>query len=82
MVDLQVQSKKKTIDMENMTYTAAVARLEEIMSLVQSGQMDVDALAGTLKEATELLRFCNEKLHKVDEEVKTLLEGAASNTGE
>ena len=60
--------------MENMTYTAAVARLEEIMTAVQDGRVDIDELSGLLKEATELLRFCNDRLYKVDEEVKRLLD--------
>jgi exodeoxyribonuclease VII small subunit len=61
--------------MENMTYAQAVARLEEIMNAVQGGKVDVDELAGLLKEATGLLHFCNEKLYKVDEEVKSLIDG-------
>lgn len=61
------------MDMENMTYAQAVARLEEIMNAVQGGKADVDELAGLLKEATALLGFCNEKLYKVDAEVKQLL---------
>lgn len=61
--------------MENMKYAEAVARLEEIMNAVQGGKVDVDELAALLKEATALLRFCNEKLYKVDEEVKALIEG-------
>lgn len=60
--------------MENMTYTMAVARLEEIMTAVQDGKIDIDELSGLLKEATELLRFCNDRLYKVDEEVKRLLD--------
>ena len=61
--------------MENMAYTQAVARLEEIMHAVQGGKMDIDALSGALKEASDLVRFCRGKLYKVDEEVKELIEG-------
>ena len=60
--------------MENMTYTQAVERLEEIMNSIQSGAMDVDKLSVTLKEASALVQFCRGKLFKVDEEVKSLLE--------
>lgn len=65
--------------MDKMTYSEAVARLEEIMETVQGGKMDVDELSGLLKEATELLRFCNGKLYKVDEEVKALLDGISAD---
>ena len=60
--------------MENLTYTQAVERLEEIMSSIQGGGMDVDKLAVALKEASALVQFCRGKLYKVDEEVKLLLE--------
>lgn len=60
--------------MEKMRYSEAVARLEEIMAKVQSGRIDIDELAGLLKEAQELVKFCRNKLYKVDEEVKALLD--------
>ena len=60
--------------MDKMTYSEAVARLEEIMETVQGGKMDVDELTDLLKEASALVKFCRAKLYKVDEEVKTLLE--------
>jgi exodeoxyribonuclease VII small subunit len=60
--------------MENMNYTQAVTRLEEIINVVQSGKLDVDELSGLLKEAAELVKFCRAKLYKVDEEVNKLLD--------
>ena len=60
--------------MENMNYTQAVTRLEEIMNVVQSGKLDVDELSGLLKESAELVKFCRAKLYKVDEEVNKLLD--------
>ncbi len=64
--------------MDTMTYAQAVARLEEIMGALQSGRLDVDELSTALKEATELVAFCRGKLMKVDEEVKTLLDGLST----
>ena len=61
-----------------MTYNQAVARLDEIMDAVQGGKVDIDELAALLKEVTGLVQFCREKLYKVDEEIKTLLDDAAS----
>lgn len=61
--------------MENeMTYSRAIERLEEIMGAVQGGTMDVDRLATALKEANMLVQFCRSKLYQVDEEVKALLD--------
>lgn len=61
--------------MKKMTYAEAMNRLEEIVGKVQDGRIDIDELAGLLKEAQELINFCREKLYKVDEEIKALSEG-------
>ena len=58
---------------KNMNYAEAVERLEEIMSKVESGSVDVDNLSALLKEAGELITFCRSKLYSVDEEVKAVL---------
>ena len=52
-----------------------MTRLEEITARIQGGKVDIDELAGLLKEAQELVKFCREKLYKVDEEIKALTEG-------
>lgn len=62
--------------MKKMSYNEAMARLEEINAKIQSGRVDIDELSGLLKEAQELIKFCREKLYKVDEEIKSLTEGA------
>ncbi len=58
-----------------MTYSEATTRLEEIMGKIQGGKVDIDELTGVLKEAQELVKFCRDKLYKVDEEIKALTEG-------
>ena len=62
--------------MTKITYTEAINRLEEISAKIQGGRVDIDELSGLLKEAQELVKFCREKLYKVDEEIKSLTEGA------
>ena len=62
--------------MKKMTYSEAMTRLEEIMGKIQGGKIDIDELAGLLKEAQELVKFCREKIYTVDEEIKSLTEGA------
>lgn len=58
----------------NMTYAQAMERLEAIMNDVQGGKMDIDSLTDVLKEADEMVKFCKNKLYKVDEEVKAVLQ--------
>jgi len=59
---------------KTMTYEKAMKRLEEIVAKIESGEMDIDALATNLKEAKELVEYCKEKLTKVEAEVKKCLE--------
>ena len=61
--------------MKQMTYSEAMMRLEEITAKIQGGKIDIDELAGLLKEAQELVKFCRDKIYKVDEEIKALTEG-------
>ena len=56
-----------------MTYEQAISRIEEITRKVESGEMDIDSLANSLKEAKELVQFCKEKLTKVEADVKKIL---------
>ena len=57
-----------------MTYEKAMKRLEEIVTKIESGEMDIDSLAANLKEAKALVEFCKEKLTTVEAEVKKCLD--------
>lgn len=59
---------------KNLTYEMAIKRLEQIVAKIENGEMDVDTLASSLKEAKDLAEFCKEKLTKVENEVKKCLE--------
>lgn len=63
-------------DMEekNESYNEAIERLRRIVSEIENGELDVDLLSVKVKEATRLIKLCKEKLYKVDEEVKKVLE--------
>ncbi len=58
----------------SMTYEEAMKRLEQLVSQIESGQMDVDSLATSLKEAKELVDFCKSKLLKAEKDVKKILD--------
>ena len=59
---------------KELSYNEAFARLEEIRVLVENNSLDVDDLSDKLKEASGLLKICKEKLFKVSEETKKILE--------
>ena len=61
--------------MENInSYSEAMARLEAIMAQINAGNGDIDTLSDSLREAQELINFCHDKLFKVDEDVKKILD--------
>ena len=54
------------------TYEQAMKRLEEIVSRIDSNELDIDSLGVNLKEAQELIKF------KADEEIKKMLDNNVS----
>lgn len=61
-------------DHKDMKYSQAMAELETIVSKMESNQCDIDSLSQYATRALELLKFCKERLFKVDEEVAKCLE--------
>ncbi|TWV15654.1 exodeoxyribonuclease VII small subunit [Bacteroidaceae bacterium HV4-6-C5C] len=55
------------------TYSQAVARLEQIVRQIDNNELEIDELADKIKEANEIISFCNDKLTKADEEIKKIL---------
>lgn len=56
------------------SYQEAVGKLRQIVNEIENGDLDVDLLSEKVCEATRLIKLCKEKLYKVDEEVKKVLE--------
>lgn len=59
---------------KELSYNEAVEKLRKIVADIESGELDVDILSEKVKEATKLIKLCKEKLYKVDEDVKKVLE--------
>ena len=55
-----------------LTYNEAVRRLEEIVSQIESGKLDIDALAECLKEAKNLILFCKSVITEVKADVEKI----------
>lgn len=56
-----------------MKYEEAIKNLESIVSMMESGKLDLDQLEEKLKEAQHLIKLCRDKLTKTDEEISKLL---------
>ena len=57
-----------------MKYEEAIKNLESIVSMMESGKLDLDQLEENLKEAQQLIKLCRDKLTKTDEEISKLLQ--------
>lgn len=59
--------------MENKSYEEAYKRLEEILNLMNSGQVPLDTAVALYKEADLLTRFCEKKLEEAESTLETLM---------
>lgn len=60
------------------SYSEAIAEVEKILARFADGELDVDALAVQVRRATELIKYCRERLSKAEKEVG---EALAENNG-
>ena len=58
---------------KQLTYSQALTELEEILSEIESEEINVDMLAEKVKRAAFLIKFCKGKLRNTEEEVKKVL---------
>lgn len=58
---------------KELTYKSAFTELEAIVKDIESGEVDVDALAEKVKKATELIKFCNDRLKVTQDAVNKIL---------
>ena len=62
-------SKKK------LNYTESITELETIIQEIESGNLTVDELAEKVKNAADLVKACQDKLRKTEEDINKTLEG-------
>lgn len=60
--------------MQQMKYEEAVSRLEEIVKKMENDELDIDQMAQQLKEAQQLIKFCKDRLTKVDADIKAVMD--------
>ena len=56
------------------SYKEAIEKLRRIVAEIDRDELDVDLLSEKVKEASRMIKLCKEKLYKVDEEVRNVLE--------
>ncbi len=58
---------------QQIKYSEAISEIEEILELIETGELDVDELTGKVKRVTQLIQLCKSKLHEADEDIKRIL---------
>ena len=58
---------------KNLSYSEAIATIDEILQQIETGELDVDQLAEKVKQASELLKLCKGKLFSTEKEVEKIL---------
>ena len=56
------------------SYGQAAERLEEILTKIEEGQVDIDELSGLVEEAATLVQLCRGKIQAAEVQVKTITE--------
>jgi len=57
------------------SYEAALEELEQLVGLIESGQLPLEQLLTGYQRGAELLKFCRDRLEAVETQVKLLDEG-------
>ena len=58
---------------DELTYAAAAAELESILNALERDAVDIDGLEARVARATELIRFCRERLTRTQLEVERIV---------
>ena len=68
--------------MAEKSFEAAMARLEEIVRALESGNAGLDDSLGLFEEGISLVKLCNAKLEGAEQKVKLLAKGDNGNLTE
>ncbi len=66
----------KTVVTPPASYEAALLELEQLVARIEAGDMPLEQLLSQYQRGAELLKFCRDRLEKVEEQIKVLDQGA------
>lgn len=59
---------------KNITYSEALAEIEEILEKIENNKSDIDNLTKDVKRIAELIKYCKSKLRETEDEVGSILD--------
>lgn len=69
-----------TEDLSELSFTEAMASLEEILERIEGEETDIDTLAEELQRAAKLLDLCRGKIRKAEIEVTQIVQQLEEET--
>lgn len=70
------------MDMQSMKFEAAMARLEEVVAMLEAGKASLDEALAAYEEGMALVRLCHEKLNDAEARILLVREGEDGVTAE
>lgn len=62
----------------DISYQDAITELEQILNDIQGNQISVDTLTDSVARASELIKYCKEKLKSTETQIKGIFEDEAN----
>ena len=59
---------------EKLTYEEAMQRLEDLTKRMENGEITVDQMAGSLRQAQKWMKQCREQLYEAEKNCNSLLD--------
>lgn len=60
--------------MSKFNYNKALERLNEIVTEMESGELDIDKISALVKESSKLLKDCKKALTSTEEEINQVID--------
>lgn len=64
---------------QDISYDQAMKRVQEIVESLEKGDKGMDELTAMVKEASELMKFCRQKLRMTEQEINQALTEDSEN---
>ncbi len=59
---------------KNFSYKQALTEIENILTEIENGELDLDTLSAKVKKATQLIKDCKTQLRKTSNEIDSIIE--------
>jgi exodeoxyribonuclease VII small subunit len=56
---------------KDLSFNEAVTEIEDILSKIESGELDIDKLSVEVKRASEMIKLCQKKLRTIEDEINS-----------